>query len=156
MTVLIDAREAEESGLSAHVEVTTFRGEGAYADGRHPDSVEFHTDLIEDLRRRDFTINAMAIQVNPDRFGRLLDPTGGRADLERGIVRVLHNLSFVEDPTRVFRAVRFEARCGFRMDEHTEALARHALASGALEQVSPEFPQCGVGERQRHDEPPGH
>src|SRR5439155_9216899 len=89
-------------------------------------------------KRRDFTINAMAIQVNPDRFGRLLDPTGGCADLERGIVRVLHNLSFVEDPTRVFRAVRFEARYGFRMDAHTEALARHALASGALNQVSPE------------------
>lgn len=96
------------------------------------------SSVEDDLRRRDFTINAIAIQVNLDRYGQLLDPCGGRLDLERGIVRVLHNLSFVEDPTRIFRAVRFEARYGFRMDEHTEALARHALGSGALEQISPE------------------
>jgi tRNA nucleotidyltransferase (CCA-adding enzyme) len=96
------------------------------------------SSIEDDLRRRDFTINAMAIRANRDRFGELLDPSGGRIDLERGVVRVLHNLSFVEDPTRVFRAVRFEARYGFHMDEHTEALARHALSAGALGHVSPE------------------
>jgi tRNA nucleotidyltransferase (CCA-adding enzyme) len=96
------------------------------------------SSIEDDLKRRDFTINAMAIRLNLDRYGQLLDPCGGRADLEHGVVRVLHNLSFVEDPTRIFRAVRFEARYGFRMDEHTEALARHALHSGALEQISPE------------------
>lgn len=96
------------------------------------------SSIEDDLRRRDFTINAMAIRVSADRFGELLDPFGGQADLERGIVRVLHNLSFIEDPTRIFRAVRFEARYGFRMDTHTEELARHALDSNALSAVSPE------------------
>jgi tRNA nucleotidyltransferase (CCA-adding enzyme) len=96
------------------------------------------SSIEDDLRRRDFTINAMAICVTAARFGELLDPFGGRADLDRGVVRVLQNLSFVEDPTRIFRAVRFEARYAFRMDAHTEALARHALESHLLDRVTPE------------------
>jgi tRNA nucleotidyltransferase (CCA-adding enzyme) len=96
------------------------------------------SSIEDDLRRRDFTINAMAIGVNADRFGQLLDPFGGRGDLERGVVRVLHNLSFIEDPTRLLRAIRFENRYGFRMDAHTEALAHHALSTGALGHISPE------------------
>jgi tRNA nucleotidyltransferase (CCA-adding enzyme) len=96
------------------------------------------SSIQQDLRRRDFTINAMAIQINADRFGRLLDPYGGRRDLERRVIRVLHNLSFVEDPTRLFRAVRFEARYEFRMDGHTEALARSAIQDGSLGTIAPE------------------
>lgn len=96
------------------------------------------SSIDDDLKRRDFTINAMAIRITADRFGELRDPYGGRTDLERGIVRVLHNLSFIEDPTRIFRAVRFEARYGFHMDAHTEGLARHALAAHSLDQVTPE------------------
>jgi tRNA nucleotidyltransferase (CCA-adding enzyme) len=68
----------------------------------------------------------------------MLDPYGGRRDLERKVVRVLHNLSFVEDPTRIFRAIRFESRYEFRMDDQTEQLARHALAERALETIAAE------------------
>jgi len=88
--------------------------------------VEF-SSIQEDLYRRDFTINAMAIKLNPSNFGELWDFFGGRSDLEAGIVRVLHNLSFVEDPTRIIRAVRLEQRYGFKMDRHTEALISQAV-----------------------------
>jgi tRNA nucleotidyltransferase (CCA-adding enzyme) len=88
--------------------------------------VEYAT-VKEDMFRRDFTINAMAVQLNPENFGKLLDFFGGRVDLQSGVVRVLHNLSFIEDPTRILRAVRFEQRYGFRMDRHTEALIAEAV-----------------------------
>jgi len=95
-----------------------------------------HSSVREDLYRRDFTINAMAMQLNGDEPGRLLDPFGGGRDLAEGTIRILHNLSFVEDPTRILRAVRFEARFGFRMDERTEELARHAIEMELLDHVS--------------------
>ncbi len=95
-----------------------------------------HSSVREDLYRRDFTINAMAMQLNGEEPGRLLDPFGGSRDLAEGIIRVLHNLSFVEDPTRILRAVRFEARFGFRLDERTEELARHAIEMELLDRVS--------------------
>jgi len=88
--------------------------------------VEF-SSIQEDLYRRDFTINAMAIQLNPAGFGELWDFFGGRADLEARTLRVLHNLSFVEDPTRIVRAVRLEQRHGFQMDQHTEDLITQAV-----------------------------
>lgn len=88
--------------------------------------VEYAT-VREDLFRRDFTINAMAVQLNPEHFGKLVDFYGGREDLRHGVVRVLHNLSFVEDPTRILRAVRFEQRYGFRMDRGTEALIAESV-----------------------------
>jgi tRNA nucleotidyltransferase (CCA-adding enzyme) len=97
-----------------------------------------HSSVREDLYRRDFTINAMAMQLNGDEPGRLLDPFGGNRDLAEGIIRVLHNLSFVEDPTRILRAVRFEARFGFHMDERTEELARNAIEMELLDRVSGE------------------
>lgn len=83
--------------------------------------------LKEDLYRRDFTINAIAICLNEDRFGRVVDPFSGQKDLLQKKVKVLHNLSFVEDPTRIFRAVRFEARFNFMMDEQTKKLALYSI-----------------------------
>lgn len=97
-----------------------------------------HSSVREDLYRRDFTINAMAMQLNGEEPGRLLDPFGGNRDLAEGTIRVLHNLSFVEDPTRILRAVRFEARFGFHLDERTEALARNAIEMELLDRVSGE------------------
>ena len=97
-----------------------------------------HSSVREDLYRRDFTINAMAMQLNGAETGRLLDPFGGSRDLMEGAIRILHNLSFIEDPTRILRAVRFEARFGFHMDEQTEALARHALEMEMLDRLSGE------------------
>lgn len=92
--------------------------------------------LAEDLARRDFTINAMAAALSPEDLGRLHDPYGGLADLEAGTVRVLHERSFVDDPTRLLRAVRYESRLGYAMDAATEELARAAADAGALVTVS--------------------
>jgi tRNA nucleotidyltransferase (CCA-adding enzyme) len=92
--------------------------------------------LVEDLRRRDFTINAMALCLTGEGFGRLHDPVGGRADLEAGLVRVLHDRSFEDDPTRLLRALRYEARLGFVMDPDSEQLARAAAEAGAFDTVS--------------------
>ncbi|WP_018921515.1 CBS domain-containing protein [Salsuginibacillus kocurii] len=82
------------------------------------------SNLKEDLSRRDFTINALAIQLNDGDFGRLLDHFRGLTDMKNRKIRVLHNLSFVEDPTRILRAVRFENRLSYSMDEETETFAR--------------------------------
>src|SRR6266545_63970 len=91
------------------VEVTTFRGEGAYLDGRRPESVTFHTDLEADLARRDFTINALAWDPLGGEFR---DPHGGRADMARRIVRAVGVAAerFAEDGLRPMRAVRFAAQ----------------------------------------------
>ena len=94
--------------------------------------------LQEDLSRRDFTVNTMAIALNPDSFGNLIDFFGGQLDLERRKVRVLHEDSFIEDPTRVFRAVRFEQRYGFSLEERTARLIGEALRSEALSRLSGE------------------
>src|SRR5205807_9476671 len=90
----------------------------------------------DDLHRRDFTINAMAASLKGDDFGRLVDPFGGRRDLVAGRVRVLHNLSFIDDPTRIFRAIRYENRYGFRMDEHTVRLACGCIDMGLVGDLS--------------------
>ena len=92
--------------------------------------------LSDDLRRRDFTVNAMAIALGGDDLGHLYDPHGGRRDLDAGLVRVLHSGSFYDDPTRLLRAVRYETRLGFGMDEDTERTARAAVAEDALSTVS--------------------
>lgn len=89
-----------------------------------------------DLYRRDFTINSLAIALNKTHFGELLDYFGGQSDLREKAVRVLHNLSFVEDPTRMFRAIRFEQRLGFQMGGHTEHLLKSAVRMGFLERIS--------------------
>lgn len=92
--------------------------------------------LVDDLARRDFTVNAMAAALAPEELGRLHDPHGGVPDLGSEVVRVLHRRSFVDDPTRLLRAVRYEVRLGFVMDPRTEALARGAVDDGALDTVS--------------------
>ncbi len=85
------------------------------------------SSIKQDLYRRDFTINSMAISLDEDSFGELLDFYGGERDLHDGLVRVLHNLSFIEDPIRMLRAVRLEQRLGFRLEERTEELISDAL-----------------------------
>lgn len=83
--------------------------------------------LENDLYRRDFTINAMALSLSRGSFGRLVDPFNGKKDLKEGNIRVLHDLSFVDDPTRIFRAVRFEQRLDFSIEPHTEDLIKKAV-----------------------------
>ncbi len=85
------------------------------------------SSIKQDLHRRDFTINTLAICLDPDRYGELLDFYGGEQDLKRGLIRVLHSLSFVEDPTRMLRAARLEQRLGFRIEGRTEELIGNAL-----------------------------
>jgi tRNA nucleotidyltransferase (CCA-adding enzyme) len=92
--------------------------------------------LSDDLRRRDFTVNAMAVALGGDDLGHLYDPCQGLADLEAGTIRILHAGSFLDDPTRLLRAVRYETRLGFRMDEDTESAARAAIAEEAMSTVS--------------------
>jgi tRNA nucleotidyltransferase (CCA-adding enzyme) len=81
-----------------------------------------------DLYRRDFTINTLAIQLNPDKFGTLIDFFAARKDIKEKIIRILHNLSFVEDPTRVFRAIRFEQRFEFTIGKLTAGLISNAVS----------------------------
>ncbi|MFH0912697.1 MAG: hypothetical protein V1884_00210 [Candidatus Omnitrophota bacterium] len=94
--------------------------------------------LEDDLIRRDFTINAMAISINRGDFGRFIDFFGGKEDLGHKKIRMLHNLSFIDDPTRILRAIRFEQRYDFRIDPHTLGLLKEATNSGMLKKVQPQ------------------
>lgn len=92
--------------------------------------------LVEDLGRRDFTVNAMAIGLTGEALGRLHDPGRGCADLEMGLIRTLHPASFLDDPTRLLRALRYESRLGFALERETARLAQEAAAGCALSTVS--------------------
>ena len=95
------------------------------------------SSIKEDLRRRDFTINTLAIRLNADNPGELVDLYGGLRDLQNKTIRVLHGLSFIDDPTRVFRAIRFEQRLGFQLDQNTDVLITEAVKMGLLHRLSP-------------------
>ncbi len=92
--------------------------------------------IREDLSRRDFTINAIALSLMPDDFGSLLDPLGGLSDIDHKVIRILHPLSFRDDPTRILRAVRYEQRFSFRIDRQTLSCLRKALTQGCFSTVS--------------------
>jgi tRNA nucleotidyltransferase (CCA-adding enzyme) len=117
-----------------HIDVASARTEYYTRPGALP--VVERSSLRQDLFRRDFSMNAMAASLAPETFGVVSDPFAGLRDIDGGVVRVLHGLSFVDDPTRVWRCARFESRYGFRMDEGTERLARQAIESGMLAEVS--------------------
>ncbi len=122
------------------LEITTFRSDGTYSDRRHPDQVQFITDIEEDLARRDFTVNAMA--RTPD--GTLLDPFDGRTDLKRRLIRCVGDPEqrFREDALRIFRALRFASQLGFNVHPDTEAAMRscaHLLTEIAPERLQREL-----------------
>jgi len=94
------------------------------------------SSLKMDLFRRDFTINTLATELTSGAFGQLLDFFGGERDVKEGVIKVLHNLSFVEDPSRIFRAIRFEQRFGFHIGKQTQGLMKNAISMGFLEQLS--------------------
>ncbi len=116
-------------------EITTLRGEGKYTDGRHPDEVEFLSDINADLARRDFTVNAMAWDPNSET---LYDPFQGQIDLKNRVLRAVGEPAerFAEDGLRVMRAARFAATLGFELEEKT--LRAMPVAAPALEGVSAE------------------
>jgi len=121
-------------GEEERVDVVTARSETYHAPAVLP-KVE-PGSIDEDLHRRDFTINAMAVSLKGENLGRLVDPFGGREDLEAGRIRILHDRSFVDDPTRILRAIRYEDRYGFRMDDETVRLARECIATGHVGDLS--------------------
>jgi tRNA nucleotidyltransferase (CCA-adding enzyme) len=122
-TAVVKGRDRENHDV--RIDVATARTEVYGAPGALPE-VERST-LRHDMARRDFTINAMATSLRAHDLGATYDFFGGYRDLQGRTVRVLHNLSFVEDPTRLLRAVRYEARLGFEMDRHTLSLARGCI-----------------------------
>lgn len=108
-----------------------------YAFPGAPPQVEY-TNLRRDLFRRDFTVNAMAISLHPESFGELFDFFGGLRDLERKVLRVLHPLSFVEDPARAIRAVRFEGKYGFSIEPFTMSLLKQTVRESFLTKIKPD------------------
>ncbi|MDA8078344.1 MAG: CBS domain-containing protein [Nitrospiraceae bacterium] len=94
------------------------------------------SSIKKDLYRRDFTINTLAVRLNPRDFGQLIDFFGGQRDIREKTIRVLHNLSYVEDPTRAFRAIRFAERFGFKLSRHTENLIKSAIQMNLFDRLS--------------------
>ncbi|HEY4678877.1 MAG TPA: CCA tRNA nucleotidyltransferase, partial [Candidatus Angelobacter sp.] len=127
--VLVPVRRDTPEGQPNNyaIEVATFRSDGAYSDGRHPDEVQFSKDARLDVQRRDFTINGLLL--DPD-TREVLDYVGGREDLKRGIIRTIGQAHqrFGEDKLRMLRAVRFAARFGFALESHTAAAIRAQAA----------------------------
>ncbi|NJL01795.1 MAG: CBS domain-containing protein [Spirulinaceae cyanobacterium SM2_1_0] len=124
-------RDAELGSLA--VDIATARTEFYPYPAANPE-VEA-SSIHQDLYRRDFTINALALRLTPPREGELLDFFGGRLDLRSRQIRVLHANSFIEDPTRIYRAVRFAVRLGFSLEAQTESSIRYAIASGVYAQL---------------------
>ena len=126
------ARLAFPDGLK--MDIATTRRE-SYAQPAVLPTVQ-PASIEEDLHRRDFTINAIAMQLNPGQFGRLLDAYGGQRDLRACTIRVLHAGSFQDDPTRIFRAIRFEQRFGLRIERITARLLAQAASRNLIQQLS--------------------
>jgi len=122
------------------VDIATARAEAYENPGALP-SVECNCDIQKDLIRRDFTINAMAIYLDPLHYGQLIDLYQGQEDLQRGYIRILHDNSFKDDATRIWRAVRYEQRLDFEIESHTLEILRRDLAY--LDTIS--------GDRIRHE-----
>lgn len=132
VTVMVDTKVP---GLDKGIEVTTFRSEGTYTDGRRPDSVKFETDIVADLSRRDFTVNAMAMDPTD---GEIIDPFGGYEDLKDRTIRCVGKADerFGEDGLRIIRAIRFAVTLNFSIDDDTTKALRPALP--VFEKVSME------------------
>jgi tRNA nucleotidyltransferase (CCA-adding enzyme) len=116
------------------IDIATTRRE-SYAQPALLPTVQ-HSSIEEDLSRRDFTINAIAVQLNQRQFGRVLDPYEGQRDLRARTIRVLHAGSFLDDPTRIFRAIRFEQRFGFRLERTTLHLLMQAASTNLIQRLS--------------------
>ncbi len=96
----------------------------------------YPSTIIEDLNRRDFTINAIAMSISRENFGEIFDPFEGMKDIKEGIIRVLHKNSFIDDPTRIFRALRYKNRFGFRLEPETKNLVSEAIAQDLITKLS--------------------
>jgi tRNA nucleotidyltransferase (CCA-adding enzyme) len=160
-TVGVKVPELEETEHKGLVEITTFRTEKDYKDRRHPESVEWGKAIEEDLERRDFTINAMALSLAKSNKQKakssIIDPFGGQKDLENKLIRAVGNpsLRFKEDALRLMRAIRFASQLGFSIEEKTLAeitsdasllseIASERVRDELLKILASEFPYEGV------------
>jgi tRNA nucleotidyltransferase/poly(A) polymerase len=119
---------------NVRAEISTARTERYEKTGKPP--IIAPGTIIEDLRRRDFTINAMALSLNPGSRGLLMDPFNGAADIEAKLIRILHNYSFMEDPSRLIRATRFAARFHWPLEERTLARVQSAKENNYIEYIT--------------------
>lgn len=127
-------KQGLEEGYEIRIDIATARLEYYESPAALP-TVEL-SSIRMDLARRDFTINAMAIQLNKEYFGKLVDFFDGQSDIKNKRVRMLHSLSFIEDPTRALRAVRFEQRYNFKIGQHCDKLIRNAVELGLIQKLS--------------------
>src|ERR1700680_580488 len=119
---------------NVRAEISSARTERYEKTGKPP--VISPATIIEDLRRRDFTVNAMALSLNPGSRGLLMDPFNGAADIEAKVLRILHNYAFVEDPSRLIRAARFAARFHWPLEERTQARFESAKENNYIEYIT--------------------
>jgi tRNA nucleotidyltransferase/poly(A) polymerase len=98
----------------------------------------YPSTIVEDLNRRDFTINAIAMSISKENYGEIFDPFEGMNDIKKKLIRILHRNSFIDDPTRIFRALRYKNRFGFKVEEDTERLMREAIKNGMVSKLSGE------------------
>ena len=96
----------------------------------------YPSTIVEDLNRRDFTINAIAMSISRENYGEIFDPFEGMSDIKKKLIRILHRNSFIDDPTRIFRALRYKNRFGFKVEEDTEHLMSEAIKSGMVSKLS--------------------
>lgn len=136
---------------NVRAELSMARSERFPKPGRPPEISS--ATIIEDLRRRDFTFNAIALSLNPGSRGLLLDPTNGLADIEAKILRILHNYSFLEDPSRLIRATRFMARFHWTMEERTQGRYDAAKENGYIEHISDRARGYEIEQLAYEDEP---
>lgn len=133
--------EESKDETSKIIEITTYRTEGSYSDSRRPDSVAFSTDILEDLQRRDFTMNAIALDPHS---GNIIDPYNGQMDIKDGVIRAVGdaNERFNEDALRILRAVRLATQLGFVIEPETEKAIianNHLLKNISRERIRDEF-----------------
>ena len=96
----------------------------------------YPSTIVEDLNRRDFTINAIAMSISKENFGEIFDPFEGMNDIKKKLIRILHKNSFTDDPTRIFRALRYKNRFGFKLEDDTEHQMREAIRNGTVDNLS--------------------
>ena len=133
-------------------EISSARIERYEKTGKAP--VVTPATIIEDLRRRDFTVNAMALSLNPGSRGLLLDPFNGAADIEAKLLRILHNYAFVEDPSRLIRAARFSARFHWPLEERTQARYQSAKENNYIEYITNRAIGYEIEQLAYEDDPP--
>ncbi|MCI0356819.1 MAG: CCA tRNA nucleotidyltransferase [Acidobacteria bacterium] len=136
---------------NVRAEIAMARAERYEKPGKPPEIAP--ATIVEDLRRRDFTVNAMALSLNTGSRGLLLDPANGAADIESKLLRILHNYSFLDDPSRLIRATRFAARFHWTLEERTQARYAAAVENGYIEYVSSRALGCEIEQLAYEDDP---